>query len=253
MRYADDTTLLSAVFNLLQLSTQQLEEGCKKYGLKINGAKCKIITDEEIDEIKLDGNNVEKVQEFTFLGSVVPGTSSDVKRRLALAYIAFGRLKKNIWSNKAIPMNLKIRLYYALIVPIAIYSCSTWTLTKEDARKLQVFENKCLRIMLGIKLQDRVSIVKLHQKAGITSNISNMIKKQRLTWFGHVCRLHQRSIVKKVYKDDFKKKRKRGRPPKRWIDHIREDTGLPPLTAEKYAQDKKRWRSLVNNKWAKPH
>ena len=97
IRYADDTTLLSAVFNRLQLSTQQLEEGCKKYGLKINGAKCKIITDEVIDFIKLDNNNVEKVQEFTFLGSVVPGTSSDVNRRLALAHVAFGRLKKNIW------------------------------------------------------------------------------------------------------------------------------------------------------------
>ena len=221
--------------------------------MKINGAKCKIITDEVIDFIKLDNNNVENVREFTFLGSVVPGTSSDVNRRLALAHVAFGRLKKNIWSNKVILMNLKIRLYYALIVPIAIYSCSTWTLTKEDERKLQVFENNCLRIMLGIKLKDRVSIEKLHKKAGITSNISNIVKKQRLTWFGHVCRLHQKSIVKKVFKDDFKKKRKRGRPPKRWIDHIREDTGLPPLTAEKYAQDKKRWRILVNNKWAKPH
>ena len=57
-----------------------------------------------------------------------------------------------------------------------------------------------------------------------------MIRKQRLTWFEHVCRFPQSSIVKKVYKSDFDKKRKRGRPQKRWVDQISEDTALPPAS-----------------------
>jgi hypothetical protein len=251
VRYADDTTLISAIFNLLQISTRQLEDACKELGLKINREKCRVITDEEVDEILMESNAVTEVQEFVFLGSVVPGTSSDIKRRIALAAVAFGKLKNNIWSNRTIPMNLKIRLYYALIIPIATYSCETWTATKEDCRTLQVFENNCLRMMLGIKLIDHVRIEEIHKKAGTKNTIVNLIKKRRLTWFGHVCRLPNDSLVQRMYKEDFKKKRKRGRPPKRWTDQIKEDTGLPLLTAEKYAKDRKRWRALVNDKWAK--
>ena len=52
-------------------------------------------------------------------------------------------------------------------------------------------------------------------------------------------------------KEDFNKRRNRGRPKKRWIDLIKEDTGLPVATAEKYTKDRKNWRNNVNNKWAK--
>ena len=52
-------------------------------------------------------------------------------------------------------------------------------------------------------------------------------------------------------KEDFNKRRNRGRPKKRWIDLIKEDTGLPVATAEKYTKDRKKWRNNVNNKWTK--
>ena len=66
--------------------------------------------------------NVEKAGEFVFLGSVVPGSSSDMERRIELTFgqSAFGRLKEKIWSRKDISISLKIRLYYTLIVPIAV-------------------------------------------------------------------------------------------------------------------------------------
>ena len=79
----------------------------------------------EPSNIIIDGNSVENVDSFVFLGSVVPDTADDVKRRIALASSAFGRLKEKIWRNKSIPLKIKTRLYYALIVPIAIYA---WTL-----------------------------------------------------------------------------------------------------------------------------
>ena len=85
---------------------------------------------------------------------LVPGSASDIKRRIALASVAFGRLKDKIWNRKDITKSLKVRLYYALIVPIALYASETWTLLAEDKRKLEVFENRCLRAMLGISLHD---------------------------------------------------------------------------------------------------
>ena len=63
---------------------------------------------------------------------MIPGSESDVKRRIILAYTAFGRLKDNIWSRKDINTNLKIRLYKALILPIATYASETWTLRESE-------------------------------------------------------------------------------------------------------------------------
>ncbi len=59
------------------------------------------------------------------------------------------------------------------------------------------------------------------------------------------------ALVKSAMKGDFRKKRGRGRPPKRWTDLIREDTALPLSTAEKYSKDRLKWRGLVNTKWCK--
>ena len=55
-----------------------------------------------------------------------------------------------------------------------------------------------------------------------------------------------------MIKEDFNKKRNRGRPHKRWLDFIKEDTGLPVATAKNYAKEKNRWRKNVNIRWAKP-
>ena len=218
--------------------------------MKINGDKCKILSQDGKD-VTIDSTVVEKVTQFNFLGSTIPGTTTDVEKRLAMAYASFGRLSRNVWTNRNFSTKLKLRLLYALIYPIATYACSTWTLTKKDTNKLRVFENNCLRKILGIKLIDRVSIQKLHEKAGSLPVIVNHVKKQRLQWFGHVMRMEDNSLAKKIMKNDFQKKRKRGRPPKRWIDQLKEDTGLSIPTLDTLAADRIVWRRKVNTEWAK--
>ena len=71
----------------------------------MNQTKCKVLTS-ETRNIAIDGNSVKNVDNFVFLGSVVPDTVDDVKRRIALASSAFGRLKEKIWRNRSIPLNL---------------------------------------------------------------------------------------------------------------------------------------------------
>ena len=106
IRYADDTTLISAVFEKLQLSTFELEQACQKWGLKINPFKCAIMTPDSNAEIEIDNNVVPKVSKFKFLGSLVPDCSSDVQHRISMASQAFGRLR-TIWSSKDVSINLK--------------------------------------------------------------------------------------------------------------------------------------------------
>ena len=85
IRYADDTTLISDVFEKMQLSTLELEQACQKWGLKINPLKCAIITPDSNAEIEIDNNVVTKVSKFKFLGSLVSDCSSDVQHRISMA------------------------------------------------------------------------------------------------------------------------------------------------------------------------
>ena len=247
IRYADDTTLISVMLERLKFSTHELEAACEKWGLKINASKCKVITPEPSPDIQVNNAAVEVVENFVFLGSVVPNSSDDVKRRIALASSCFGRLKKTVWSRKDVPNSIKLRLYNALIVPIAIYASETWTLKAEDSRKLTVFENDCLRAMVGKTRRDRCKIADIKKKLGVKKEIINVIKNRRLNWFGHVCRRDTNSYVKRAYKEEFAGKRKRGRPPKRWSEQVRQDLGIPLLTLERYAQDRNKWRGYYES------
>ena len=129
-----------------------------------------IITPDSQD-IMIGGNAVKKVNQFVFLGSLVPGISADVKRRIALATVALGKLSNKFWSRKTITMKLKVRLYNALIIPIATYGSEIWALTKEDNRIIQVFENNCLRTLLGITVLDSIPLKKIYRLTGIRRTI----------------------------------------------------------------------------------
>jgi hypothetical protein len=245
VRYADDTTLLSVIFQKLLLSTKELEEACKKWGMKVNGPKCKILSPSE-ESIQIDGTDIDHVSEFVFLGSVVPDTSSDVKRRIALASSAFGRLRDKIWSRSDVSIHLKVRLYNALIRPIAIYASETWTLLELDKRKLEVFEMRCLRAILGITILDRMRNAHIRQQLNIKDTITEVIKRKRLQWFGHVVRRSaEQSNVYNAYENSFQNNRPRGRPPKRWVDQIRHDLQIPKITAERVAKDREKWKEVV--------
>ena len=116
-------------------------------------------------------------------------------------------------------------------------------------QKLSVFQNNCLRTMAGKRRIDCTKKANLKMSLGVETDILDMVKKCRMNWFGHVSRRDlNTSYVKKSYKRDFTSKRSRGRPPKRWSDMIRDDTGLPLLTAERKAQDREIWKKFVTLK-----
>ena len=244
LRYADDTTLVATIFEKLEISTAELETACSKWGMKINASKCKTISDSAVP-IQINNENVENVSDFVFLGSNVPGTTNDIKRRLGLASSSFGRLRDQIWRNKDISLKLKLRLYNALIVPIAIYASETWTLKKSDTQLLLVFEMRCFRSLLGLTLMDRVRNVEIRNRLGITSTIVDIIRKRRLSWFGHVIRRDLDNPVKIAFKDDFTNPRPRRRPPKRWKDQLNVDTGSALAQLEEAAMDRLAWKALV--------
>ena len=199
IRYADDTTLVDLVSDKLQISTNELEKACSKWGMKINPTKCKIMTADDRD-ITINGSPVDKVDDFVFLGSNVPSVEADVKRRTRLAAWAFGRLKRTVWTNQDISRLLKVRIYKALILPIAIYGAESWTLRQADTRQLESFEMRCLRVILGVHLMDRVKNEEIRQRLNIPNTICEEVSKRRMKWFGHVVRMPHHRLPLQAYK-----------------------------------------------------
>ena len=95
IRYADDTTLIASCIESLKIITAELGRACERWGLKINAGKSKVLSPSD-EVVSRNNEDLDHVPEFVYLGSVVPGSESDIKRRIATAAVTFGRLRRTV-------------------------------------------------------------------------------------------------------------------------------------------------------------
>jgi hypothetical protein len=124
-------------------------------------------------------------------------------------------------------INLKIKIYKTVILPVALYGCATWSLTLREEHRLRVFENRVLRRIFGPKREEDGSWRKLHNdeihNLCSSPNIVRVIKSRRMRWVGHVARMGEGRGVYRVLVGRRKGKRPVGRPGRRWEDNINID------------------------------
>ena len=108
-------------------------------------------------KIIMNGEELEEVETFKYLGALInkEGNSTlEIKARFAIAPSAMSKLTR-IWKSPNIETTTKIKLYKSLITSIALYGCESWTLIADTERRIQAFEFKCLRRILGISYKDK--------------------------------------------------------------------------------------------------
>jgi len=150
--------------------------------------------------------------------------------------------------------NLKIKIYRTIILPVVLYECETWSLKLREERKLRLFENMVLRRIFGSRRDEVMGEWRrLHNEElndlYSSSNIVRVIKSRRMRWAGHVARMGEARGVYRVLVGKPKEKRPLGRPRRRWVDNIRKDlqeVGCGYVVWIGLAQDRDRWRTLVN-------
>ncbi|GFR83852.1 endonuclease-reverse transcriptase [Elysia marginata] len=144
----------------------------------------------------------------------------------ALATAAFAKLGK-IWKS-SISFKAKHKLFRSLVSSILTYGCETWTLLADTGRRIQAFENKCLRKLLRISYIDHVTNESVRELVvayvGPQEPLLATVKRRKLAWFGHVTR-HD-SLSKTILQGTVEGKRRRGRQKKAWCDNIKEWTAL---------------------------
>ena len=120
----------------------KVKEESEKVGLKLNIQKTKIMASDPITSWQIDGEKVETVTDFIFLGSKITadnGCSHEVKRHLLLGRKAMTNLD-NILKSRDITMPTKICVVKAMVFPVVMYGCKSWTIKKVELWRIDVFE-----------------------------------------------------------------------------------------------------------------
>ena len=140
----------------------------------------------------------------------------------------------------------KFKLYKSLVLSIALYGCESWTLSAELEKRIQTFEMKCLRRLLGISWQERKTNefvrATIKKKVGKQEELLSIIKMMKMAWFGHVT-CHQ-TMSKTIFLGTVPGARKRGRQRKQWMDNIRHWTGQRVNELIRIVIDRRAWRLL---------
>ena len=253
LRFADDIDLIGKSEAELQELTTRLEEVARAYGMEISEEKSKILVNSHNQltptNITMNGQRLEEVKDFKYLGSFVSedgSSTKEIKARIGIATSAMTRLAR-VWKSNTISFPVKVRLYKSLVLSTLLYGCESWTLTADTERRIQAFENKCYRRMLHISYREHRTnhyvrqIVTTH--AGEQEPLITTVKRRKLAWYGHVTR--HTSLSKTILQGTVEGKRRRGRQRKSWMDNIKEWTGCSFQTLLRTAEDREHWRFLT--------
>ena len=142
LRYADDTTLMAESEEELKRLLVQVQEESEKVGLKLNIQKTKIMASGPITSWEIDGETVETVADFTLGDSKIAADgdcSLEIKRRLLLGRKVVTKLD-SILKSRDITLSTKVHLVKAMVFPVVMYGCESWTIKKAERRRIDAFE-----------------------------------------------------------------------------------------------------------------
>ena len=141
LRYADDTTLMAESEEELKSLLMKVKEESEKAGLKLNIQKTKIMASGPITSWQIDGETMETVTEFIFLGSKITvddDCSHEIKRCLLLGRKAMTNLD-TVLKSKDITLLTKVHLVKTLVFPVVMYGCESWTIKKAEHQRIGAF------------------------------------------------------------------------------------------------------------------
>ena len=142
LRYADDTTPTAKSEEELKSLLMKVKEESEKVGLKFNIQKTKIMASGPITSWQIDGETVETVSDFIFLGSKITADgdcSHEIKRRLLLGRKVMTNLD-SIFKNRDLTLPTKVRLVKATVFPTVMYGRQSWTVKKAEHWRIDAFE-----------------------------------------------------------------------------------------------------------------
>ena len=218
LRYADDTTLMAESEEELKSLLMKVKEESEKVGLKLNIQKTKIMASSPITSWEINGETVGTVSDFIFGGSKITADgdcSHEIKRRLLLGRKVMTNLDST-FKSRDITLPAKVRLVKAMVFPVVMYGCESWTVKKAECRRIDAFELWFWRRFLRVPWTGRRSNQSILKEISPGFSLEGMMKLQ---YFGHLMRRVD-SLEKTLMLGGVGSRRRRGRQRMRWLDGL---------------------------------
>ena len=188
LRYADDTTLMSESEEELKSLLMKVKEESEKVGLKLSIQKTEIMASDPITSWQIDGETVETGAHFIFLSSKITADgdcSHEIKRRLLLGRKVMTNLD-SLFKSRDITLPTKVHLVKAMVFPVVMYGCESWTIKKTECRRIDAFEMWCWRRFLRVPWILRRSTQSILKEISPEYSLEGLMLKLKLQYISHL-------------------------------------------------------------------
>ncbi|KAK3572128.1 hypothetical protein QTP86_022206 [Hemibagrus guttatus] len=248
MMFADDIVICSESREQVEENLEMWRFALERRGMKVSHSKTEYMCVNEREgsgTVRLQGEEVKKVQEFKYLGSTVQSNGEcgkEVKKRVQAGWNGWRKVS-GVLCDQKISARIKGKVYRTVVRPAMLYGLETVSLRKRQESELEVAELKMLRFSLGVTRLDRIRNEYIRGTAHV-GHLGDKVREARLRWFGHVQRRKSEYIGRRMLDMELPGRRQRGRPKRRYMDGINEDMKLVGASVED-AEDRDRWREMI--------
>lgn len=226
--FADDIVLIADTERKLQQAVNRWSNKINEAGMSVNTNKSKIMCINKQDpegniNIECSGKILEVVNHYEYLGVIISqdGTiEQEIRNRISKATSVYYQINTTLINKRELSKETKLHLYKTIYVPTLTYGAESWPLQDKHKSRITAAEMRYLRRIVGRTRRDRVRNVTTREELE-TEPLVETIQRKQLRWYGHVVRMREERLPRKIMEARREGKRRRGRPRLTWLDTIK--------------------------------